>query len=134
MILGVDPGERRVGVAIADRETRWARPLEVIDARKVDPVDRIAQLAREKGVALIVVGKPIGLSGKSGPAVEAQRQFLVALKAATDARVAEQDERLTTAEAERDLKDAGIKPAARRKVRDAVAAQVMLQAYLDADR
>ena len=132
MILGVDPGERRIGVAIADAETKWARPLEVIDVRKADPVARIAQLALDNRVDLIVVGLPVSLSGKEGPAVEAQRRLVSELTRATDAKVAEYDERLTTAEAERGLRDAGVKSATRKKVRDAVAAQLMLQAYLDA--
>ena len=132
MILGVDPGERRIGVAIADAETKWARPLEVVDVRKADPVARIAQLALDNRVDLIVVGLPVSLSGKEGPAVEAQRRLVSELTRATDAKVTEYDERLTTAEAERGLRDAGVKSATRKKVRDAVAAQLMLQAYLDA--
>jgi putative holliday junction resolvase len=134
MILGIDPGGRRVGVAVADRETRWARPLEVIDSHAIDPVERIAALARERGAELIVVGRPVGLSGDMGPAVTEQQEFVAALRGATDVTVTEYDERLTTAEAERGLKGAGVKPATRKKVRDAVAAQVMLQAFLDAER
>ncbi len=134
MILGIDPGGRRIGVAIADRETRWARPLEVIDARATDPVLRITQLVAEQGVDLIVVGRPVGLSGAEGPAVETQQEFVSALKTAVGVDVEEHDERLTTAEAERGLKGAGVKSATRKKVRDAVAAQVMLQAYMDAER
>jgi putative holliday junction resolvase len=134
VILGVDPGGRRIGIAIADRETRWARPIEVIDARENDPVARIAELVAENGVDLIVVGRPVGLSGASGPAVAAQQELVSALREALDVAVEEQDERLTTVEAERGLKGAGIKSATRKKVRDAVAAQVMLQAYLDTTR
>ena len=133
MILGVDPGERRIGVAIADSETKWARPLEVIDARKSDPVARIAQLVLDNRVKLIVVGRPVSLSGKEGPAVIAQQDLVAALSKVTDATVTEYDERLTTVEAERGLREAGVKSAARKKVRDAVAAQLMLQAYLDAN-
>jgi putative holliday junction resolvase len=133
LILGIDPGGRRIGVAVADRETRWARPLEVIDTRSTDPVQRISQLVSEQDVDLIVVGRPVGLSGEEGPAMEVQQEFVSALKAAVRVRVEEHDERLTTAEAERGLKGAGVKAATRKKVRDAVAAQVMLQAYLDAN-
>jgi putative holliday junction resolvase len=134
VILGVDPGGRRVGIAIADRETRWARPIEVIDSRETDPVARIGEIVAENGVDLIVVGRPVGLSGSSGPAVAAQQELVSALREALEVTVEEQDERLTTAEAERGLKGAGIKSATRKKVRDAVAAQVMLQAYLDTAR
>jgi putative holliday junction resolvase len=134
VILGVDPGERRIGIAIADRETRWARPIEVIDARETDPVARIGELVAENGVDLVVVGRPVGLSGSSGPAVAAQQELVSALRQALEVTVEEQDERLTTVEAERGLKGAGIRSATRKKVRDAVAAQVMLQAYLDTSR
>jgi putative holliday junction resolvase len=131
VILGIDPGGRRLGVAIADRDTRWARPLEVIDSRAIDPVTRIAELVSEHDVDLIVVGRPVSLSGGSGPAVGTQQEFVHALRAAVSIEVTEHDERLTTAEAERGLKGAGVKSATRKKVQDAVAAQVMLQAYLD---
>lgn len=132
MILGVDPGERRVGVAAADLETRFARPLEVIDKRAVDPIARIVELARELGVEKIVVGRPIGLSGEEGPAVQVQQQFVGELRAATDIDVTEFDERLTTVVAERGLRGGGASRKARRAIKDAVAAQVMLQGYLDA--
>lgn len=131
MILGVDPGLRRVGLAIADEETRVALPFDVIDARSVDPVLRIAELARERGASAIVVGRPVGLSGRDGPAVQAQHEFLLQLRTAVPIPVEEFDERLTTVIAERSLRAQGSSPAKRSKVRDAVAAQVMLQGYLD---
>ena len=134
MILGVDPGERRVGIAIADAETRWARPLEVIDGRAVDPIDRIVALVRENGVDRIVVGRPVSLSGEEGRAVDAQRSFVDRLSAAVKVPVEEYDERLTTVIAERALREGGASPGRREELRDAVAAQVMLQGYLEAGR
>ena len=131
MILGVDPGLRRVGLAIADEETRVALPFDVIDAGSVDPVLHIAELARERGANAIVVGRPVGLSGRDGPAVRAQREFLVQLRTAVSIPVEEFDERLTTVIAERSLRAHGSSARTRAKVRDAVAAQVMLQGYLD---
>lgn len=131
MILGVDPGERRVGIAVADDETRFARPLEVIDVRAVDPIARIAALVRELGAGIVVVGRPVGLSGRAGPAVEAQTAFVDALRAALDVHVVEYDERLTSVVAEQGLRAAGGGPSARKRIRDAVAAQVMLQGYID---
>lgn len=131
MILGVDPGERRVGVALADGETRFARPLEVIDVAGTDPVKRIAALVSEHGVALVVVGKPVSLSGADGIAVENAAPFVSALRDALDVDVVEHDERLTTVIAERGLRAGGADRAARKRIRDAVAAQVMLQGYLD---
>ncbi len=131
MILGVDPGLRRVGLALADEETRVALPFEVIDARSADPVMRIAELARERGASVIVVGRPVGLSGREGPAVQAQGAFLLRLRTAVSVPVEEFDERLTTVIAERSLRAHGSSPGTRARVRDAVAAQVMLQGYLD---
>ena len=134
MILGVDPGERRVGVALADEETRFARPLEVIDVAAADPVQRIGALVAEHEVSLVVVGKPVSLSGAQGPAVENAAPFVAALRDALSVDVVEHDERLTTVIAERGLRAGGAGREARKRIRDAVAAQVMLQGYLDASR
>lgn len=132
MILGVDPGERRVGLAVADEGTRFARPLEVVDRRKEDPVERIAGLVGRLGVRTVVVGRPMGLSGRPGPAVVAQGELLHALRARVAVPVVEFDERLSSAVANRGLRAAGARARRRRALVDAVAAQVMLQGYLDA--
>lgn len=131
MILGVDPGERRIGVAAADRETRFARPVEVIDAKTTDPIARIAQLVQEMEADLVVVGRPVSMSGSAGSSVAARREFVEDLRKALDKEVVEHDERLTTVVAEQGLRAAGGSAKARKKVLDAVAAQVMLQGFLD---
>ena len=140
MILGIDPGSRRIGVAAADRETRFARPLEVIDTASTDPVARISLLVRDLPADLVVVGRPVSLSGRSGPSVEARSEFVRSLREALEVldvpgvpevRVVEHDERLTTVVAEQGLRAAGGRAKARKKVLDAVAAQVMLQGFLD---
>jgi putative Holliday junction resolvase len=134
MILGIDYGSHRIGVAIADHETRLARPLEIIDARTMDPVARVAELTDETGASLIVVGRPLSLSGGTGPAVESQSRFVAALRERVDVDVVEHDERLTTVLAEQGMRAGGAGRAARREKRDAVAAQMMLQGYLDSER
>ena len=134
VILGVDPGARRVGIAVADHETRFARPLEVIDSKAMDPVERIGELVRELDVDLIVVGRPVGLSGGDGPAVVRQQEFVSALAASSDVRIVESDERFSSVIADRALRDAGRSVKQARGVRDAVAAQVILQGYLDSVR
>lgn len=131
MILGIDPGSKRVGVAIADNETRFARPLEVIDIGRADPVARIAEIVASEGIELVVVGRPVTLRGEAGAAVEAQQGFVARLNEALDVAVVEHDERLTTVLADQGLRAAGGSPAARSAQRDAVAAQVLLQSYLD---
>jgi putative Holliday junction resolvase len=132
MILGVDPGTRRVGIAAADLETRMARPLEVIDRRRTDAFARIAQLAADLEAQRIVVGRPTSLSGDEGPAITAQQLFVAGLREVTTVEVAEWDERLTTVLAERMMLAAGASASIRKENRDAVAAQIMLQGYVDA--
>lgn len=130
-MLGIDFGSKRVGVAVADDETRFARPLEVIDVTHQDPVERILELVSELDADLIVVGKPLGLSGKEGPAVAAQAVFLKELRDAASIDVCEHDERLTTVLADQHMRAAGLKRDAKKQLRDAIAAQIMLQSYLD---
>jgi putative pre-16S rRNA nuclease len=132
MILGIDPGERRVGVAAANVETRLAHPIEVIDRTRTDAAARIEELVAELGVEEIVVGRPTSLSGRAGPAVAAQQQFVDELRSVTTIPVTEWDERLTTVVAERRLRSAGASAAVRKERRDALAAQIMLQGYMDA--
>jgi putative Holliday junction resolvase len=134
MILGIDFGSRRVGVAVADEAMRFARPLEVVDAQTTDPVARIVQLVDEMEASLVVVGRPLSLSGRSGPAVEAQSAFTAALRQKLEVAVIEHDERLTTVVAEQGMRAAGAGRVARRERRDAVAAQMLLQGYLDAEQ
>ena len=133
-VLGVDPGERRIGLALADLETSFARPLEVVDVRTGDPVERVVALVEEMGVVRVVVGRPTGLSGAPGPAVEAQQELVRRLTEDLAVPVEEYDERLTTVIAEQGLRASGAGRRARKENRDAVAAQVMLQGYLDARR
>jgi putative pre-16S rRNA nuclease len=132
MILGIDPGERRVGIAAADLETRIARPVEVIDRASTDAVVRICDLVAEFEVTRIVVGRPTSLSGRDGPAVAVQQAFVEELRAATCIEVTEWDERLTTVLADRSMRAAGTPSAVRKEKRDAIAAQIMLQGYMDA--
>jgi putative Holliday junction resolvase len=134
VIIGVDPGERRVGVAVADDETRFARPFEVIDTREADPATRIAEIALELSARAIVVGRPISLSGAAGPAVEKQQELVISLRAACDVDIVEYDERLTSVIADRALRESGKKAKEARGIRDAVAAQILLQGYLDSTR
>ena len=130
-MIGIDVGSRRVGVAVADDETRFARPLEVIDVTATDPIARIRELADELHADRVVVGKPVGLSGHEGPAVDEQQRFVALLRAALSIDVDEFDERLTTVVADQGLRAVGTKRSAQKRLRDAIAAQVMLQGYID---
>jgi putative Holliday junction resolvase len=132
--LGVDLGERRIGLALSDPSRTVASPHEVL-RRSGDPVvDRraIVDAARDLGADVIVVGLPLSLSGHTGPAAKAALAEVEALRAvAGPIDVVVQDERLTTVTAERALGEARMRRDARRNVVDKVAAAVMLQAWLE---
>jgi len=133
VIVGVDPGERRVGIAVADLETRFARPLEVIDTKVVDPVVRIVEIVNELDATKVVVGRPTDLKGRAGLAVQKQQVLVEALIGACEVEIVEHDERLTSVIADRALRAAGRSAKDARAFRDAVAAQVLLQDYLDSN-
>ena len=131
-ILGVDPGSKRIGIAIADLETRVATPLDVLVAGR-SAIEELVRLVTIHRATKVVVGKPVSLSGGEGPAMEDQRRFLDKLRAALPVPVVEYDERLTTVVAEAGLRAGGAKAKSRKELRDAVAAQVLLQGFLDAN-
>ena len=132
--LGVDLGERRIGLALSDPSRTVASPHEVL-RRSGDPVtDRrvIVETARAQGANVIVVGLPLSLSGGTGPAARAALEEVEALRAiAGDIEVTVHDERLTTVTAERALIEGRMRRDARRRVVDKVAAAVMLQSWLE---
>jgi putative holliday junction resolvase len=135
--LGVDLGERRIGLALSDPSRTVASPHDVL-RRSGDPVaDRkaIVDIAREHDAGVIVVGLPLSLSGGKGPAARAALAEVEALRAvAGGIEVVVQDERLTTVTAERALIEGRVRRDARRQVIDKVAAAVMLQSWLERAR
>ena len=131
MILGLDYGRRRIGVAAGETETRLAHPVEVIDRQTTDAIARIVELVAQRSVIEVVVGEPLSLSGAAGPSAEEAEEFAVRLREALDVPVVRHDERLTTVEAQRSLRSAGLSTRRSRDRVDAIAAQVMLQGYLD---
>lgn len=133
-VLGIDPGERRVGVALSDPVGIIASPLMVIDLRAEDLFETIQSLCETHDVGRIVVGLPIGLSGEEGPAATKARRLAAEVAAATGLSVDLHDERFTSVTAEDALVEGGVKRRDRREIRDKVAAAVMLQAYLDSGR
>lgn len=130
-ILGLDPGERRIGVALSDPTGTIASPHSVIDRRSADPANVVRELCEEYAVNLIVVGLPTGLSGSEGPSAKAARAFGARVSEAAGLPVEYQDERFTTVTAEAALLEGGVRRERRREVRDKVAAAVILQTYLD---
>jgi putative Holliday junction resolvase len=129
--LGLDLGQSRIGVAISDDKRRLAVPLGTVRTGAPGDVKAIAGIVMENGVTEIVVGLPLSLSGKRGEAADHARKFADALAGFLGIPVALEDERLSTVEAERGLRSAGLGGRSRREVVDQTAAAIILQSYLD---
>jgi putative Holliday junction resolvase len=130
--LGIDFGERRIGVAISDPEGRLAVPLTTLE-RTSDraAVGELAALARREEVGALAVGEPRNLDGSRGEAAERARGFAAKLARATGLPLELVDEALTSVEAAERLAAAGIDARRRAGKLDAVAAQIVLQEALD---
>ncbi len=129
-ILGLDFGRARIGVAISDELHLLAHPLETIPANE-EPASRVAEIVREKQVDHVVAGIPRQMSGQIGTAATEVLEFVEKLRAVLPCPVVTWDERLTTVAAHRALRDAGKKTRDTRGYVDQVAAQMILQSYLD---
>jgi putative Holliday junction resolvase len=134
-VLALDLGAARIGVAISDPERRLALPLGTVHVgQPPGELIAIADLVQEHGITTVVLGLPRSLSGANGPSAHHAEAFADALRAVLQVPVELQDERLSTVEAERVLRDAGVKGRDRRRVVDRTAAAVILQAWLDIQR
>jgi putative Holliday junction resolvase len=135
--IGIDVGERRIGLAISDVTRTLARPLMTIDAANADDglrrvVAEVARLAGEDdSLSTIVVGLPVRLDGSANDQTSRVAEFVAALKQNTSVTVVTTDERLTSVEAESRLARRTKDWRKRKKRLDAAAAAVMLQDYLD---
>jgi len=131
-IVGLDVGERRIGVAVADERARVALPVAVIERRELSAdLDAIARLVQEQGAEVIVIGLPISLNGSLGPQAQAVEAFGRELSARLPVPIEYWDERLSTVEAQRRLASAGHRGPKAKARRDALAAAIILQGYLD---
>jgi putative holliday junction resolvase len=137
-VLGVDLGTRRIGLALSDPGGVIASPLAVLVRSGDVTADHrsIVATAHEHGAERIVVGLPLALSGKAGPAAKAALDEIEELRAVAGEAIPVEpfDERLTTVIAERGLIDGKVRRGTRRQVIDKVAAAVMLQSWLEARR
>ena len=129
-VLGIDFGRSRIGVAISDELRLLAHPLETIPAGK-NAAWRIAEIVRERKIDHVVVGLPRNMDGTFGPAASEAQEFVQELRALIPREITTWDERLTTVAAHRALREAGKKTRATRGYVDQVAAQMILQGYLD---
>ncbi|MBA3832747.1 MAG: Holliday junction resolvase RuvX [Chthoniobacterales bacterium] len=131
-IMGIDYGTARIGVALSDELQLLAHPAETIAVAKIaNPAARIAALVQEKNVERIVVGLPRHMNGSVGASAEEARAFAEKLKALVACEVQTWDERLSTVAAHRALQEAGKTSRQTRGYIDQVAAQMLLQSYLD---
>jgi putative Holliday junction resolvase len=131
--LGIDHGERRVGLALSDEDGRIAHPHATLARR--DPkelITAVAEVVTREGVQAIVVGLPLHLDGREGASARRARRFAQHLEQATGLAITLWDERLTTIAAERALGEGGVRVKDQRQMVDRVAAALMLQSYLDA--
>ncbi|GIO69088.1 Holliday junction resolvase RuvX [Paenibacillus sp. JTLBN-2024] len=131
-IMGLDYGDRKIGVAVSDLFGWTAQGLEVVERRRDgSEVSRIAELVRDYEVEEIVVGLPKNMNGSIGPRGEICIDFADKLKEMLKLPVHLWDERLTTVSAERTLIEADVSRKKRKQVVDKMAASLILQNYLD---
>jgi putative Holliday junction resolvase len=130
--MGVDYGEKRVGLALSDPLGITAQPLECIerenDAQVAGELERLIQT---HDIERVVVGLPVNLSGNDSPQTKRARRFISRLRKNLGVKIETWDERLSSDEAERALIDMDVRRSRRKERRDIVAAQLILQGYLD---
>ena len=132
-LLGLDIGEVRIGVAISDELGSIASPLAMIP-RRGDVAAELRKLIAKYTPSRLVVGLPVGLSGREGPQAEATRAFAEELATTVGLPVVYYDERMSSSIAEQTLISQGTRREKRKQQIDAMAAAVILQGYLDNQR
>ena len=133
LVLGIDHGEARIGLAISDELGMFAHPLETVPARDTKAAqDRIAEIVAAKKILMVVIGLPRNMDGTYGPAAIKVRAFADELKLRiAPCEVSFVDERLSTVAAQKALHASGRNVRQGRSMIDQVAAQMILQTYLD---
>lgn len=132
-VLGIDHGDARVGLAVSDELGMLAHALETVEVKKTpDLVGYVAKIATEKDVRHIVIGNPKNMDGTSGTAAQKVKEFAEKLRTQVTCPVTLWDERLTSVAAQKALHQAGRNVKQSREVIDQVAAQMILQSWLDA--
>jgi putative Holliday junction resolvase len=129
--LGIDLGDARVGVAVSDDLGMLAHPLETISTQSTNVVKRVLALASERSAETIIVGMPRNMNGSHGPAADKAKAFIEELRRETTLPIVAWDERLSTVSAQRALQEAGRNTRKQKSVIDQVAAQIILQSWLD---
>jgi putative Holliday junction resolvase len=134
-ILAIDPGTKRVGVAVSDPTGTIAQALTTVEAEPVGTLAaRLAEIAKAQDAKRIVVGLPRRLDGSYGPEARSAQALAAELRKESSLPVELVDERLTTVAAERSLLAGDVRRAKRRQTVDRVAAAILLQSHLDRKR
>ncbi len=134
-VLGIDYGERRIGLAISDYARIIAQPAKTIEYNDIEAaIKEITELCDEKGVELIVVGNPINLDGAAGTIYDKVKRFTELLTEHSSREVVMVDERFSSVEAEQTLRKMGKKPSLNKPRVDNIAAALILDTYLQRER
>ena len=130
--MGLDVGDKTIGVALSDPMFLIANPLETIKRKKASlDIDRLVEIINEYDVETIVVGLPKNMNNSIGPQSMKVMSFVDLLKKQTDKEIVYQDERMTTLQSERVLIDMDVRRENRKEHIDKIAASFILQTYLD---
>lgn len=128
--MGLDIGDSRIGVALSDPEGILASPLTIINRTdEKEDIEAVTALIRQHQVGRVIAGLPISMDGREGPQAQKAKDFVMALCLHTEVPVDFRDERLSTVAAKRMVR--GVRKTGRGTRYDAMAAAVILQAYLD---
>ncbi len=134
-ILALDVGDRRIGVAVGDPTGLLATPIDAIEGeRESFALDEVVRLIAEYEVQEVLVGRPLSLSGRPGAQARRVREFAEALGRRSPVQVVFRDERYSSVQAERMLRDSGKRPSRDKGRIDSAAAAIILQSYLDSRR
>lgn len=134
-VLGLDVGERRIGVAVSDALGLTAQQVTVLERRQAaSDIEAVCDVVKQHAVTQVVVGLPLTLKGERGAQAQRVMAFGDLLRRASGLPIEWIDERFTTAQGQHALTAAGTSRRRRQQVIDQVAAQLILQAYLDAKR
>lgn len=132
-ILGVDFGERRIGFAVSDPTQMLSSSHSMVEVQSpAQAANETAHICRETSAVKIIIGLPVNMDGSKGPAAQKALAFAEALRAKVKVPVETWDERLSTKSAHDVLIEAGTRREKRKQLVDKIAAQIMLQNYLDA--
>lgn len=131
-IMGLDVGDKTIGVALSDPMFLMAHPIETIKRKKASlDIQRLVEIIEKEDVETIVVGLPKNMNNSIGPQSMKVMSFVDLLKKQTDKEIVYEDERMTTLQSERVLIDMDVRRENRKKYIDKIAATFILQSYLD---